>query len=204
MVDTTLNAPGTTNNPWLPAGFVFPVSGIQSDATGFRCVNSPPGTNGNFADNQNYGSTITATCTIAAGATSGSDDILIGAMVRSGGNAGGIIGLRVQSTGVNVLTSTGAGVFTGISTLVAHTRATSDVFSCTVTVSGGTATVNASINGGGNLTFSANTTTTFATESSLAAGGQFSPQNTNSLYLSQFTGTGISGGGDIFLGQAFM
>jgi len=188
MTDFILNAPGTTNNPWTPANVIIPASTIKSDATGFRAgVN---GTDVTFAHNASYGSTITSTVTLATTGTS-SDDVIVGAAVRTGANAGGIIGVFFGVSGCNVCTATGAGVPTFISTSTAMTRALGDVLSATVSISGGTATVTA-LHNGTPLTFNVNTTTTYAGEASLAAGAQFQPQNTNSLYLSQFTGTGVA------------
>lgn len=187
MTDFILNAPGTTNNPWTPANVIIPASTIKSDSTGFRAgVN---GTDVTFAHNASYGSTITSTVTLATTGSS-SDDIIVGAAVRSGANAGGIIGVFFGVTGCDICTATGAGVVTSISTATAITRASGDVLSVTVSISGGTATVSA-LHNGTPLTFNVNTTTTYAGESSLAAGAQFQPQNTDSLYLSQFTGTGV-------------
>lgn len=192
MTDFTLNAPGTTNNPWTPANLIIPASTIKSDATGFRA--SAAGTDATFAHNVAYGSTIEATATLATTGSS-ADDVILGAAVRSGANAGGIIGVIFGLTIVQIVTATGAGVVTGISTAVAITRAAADLLDVTVSISGGVATISAKQNGTP-ISFTGGTTTsTFATEGTLAAGAQFSPQNSNTLYLSQFTGTGVAAGG---------
>jgi hypothetical protein len=188
MPDFTLNAPGTTNNPWTPSNVIIPVSTLRSDATGFRAgVN---GTDATFAHNARYGSIITTTVTLATVGSS-FDDIIVGAAVRSGANAGAIIGVAFHSAECRTCTATGAGVVTSLSTATTFTRALGDVLSVTVSISGGVATITAKQNGT-TLTFNVNTTSTYASESSLAAGAQFVPQNSDSLYLSQFTGTGIA------------
>jgi hypothetical protein len=207
MPDFTLNAPGTTNNPWTPANVIIPASTISSNATGFHAgVN---GTNVTFAHNATYGTSITSTVTLATAGATG-DDIIAGAGVRSGANAGAMIGVIFYSAasggGCRVCTSTGAGTVTTISGPATYTRTLGDVLSVTVAISGGTATVTASANGTA-LVFSVNTTTTYATESSLAAGAQFQPQDVNGLYLSQFTGTGVAGSirpSQFFLGANFL
>lgn len=189
MADFTLNAPGTTNNPWTPANIITPTGGLKSDSTGFRCVDSPGGTPGSFAHNANYGPIIEATFTLAtAGAPA--DDLMGGALVRSGANAGALIGVWIESTVVAMGTLNPAGTFTSASSAVTITRALSDVWDVTVSIAGGTATVACKQNGTP-ITFNVSTTTTYATETSLAAGGNFSPFDNNTLYLSQFTGTGI-------------
>jgi hypothetical protein len=129
---------------------------------------------------------------VASGAASNGDWMIIGAVVRSGTNAGGVIGVLCGAFAAGVVTCDSGNNLTHISADLSITRSVSDVFSCTVSISGGTATVTASQNGT-NLSFSANTTTTFASEASLAAGAQYNPGNNDSLYVSQFTGTGVSG-----------
>lgn len=196
MADFTLNAPGTTNSNWAPANVLTPVAstgGIDTNATGIRAHN-PTNAYSEFAHNVSYGSTIVATGTIASGGNSNGDEIWLGAVVRSGANAGAGIGCIIGAFGVTVATWTGTGSFggsTNVSANVSKTRANSDVWSVTVSISGGTATVTCSQNGTP-ITFSANTTTNFTGEASLAAGAAFNPQNNNSLYLSQFTGTGVA------------
>jgi hypothetical protein len=190
MADFTLSAPGTTNSPWTPANVIVPVSTIKSDASGWRATTA--GVYACFAHNAAYGAVITATLTIAANATSNGDDLLLGAFVRSGANAGAGIGIVIGAFSCGTTTWNAAGTETAISAGVGITRANSDLWSCTVSISAGTATITASQNASG-VSFSANTTTTFTGEASLAAGGGFNPFNNDSLYLSQFTGTGLSG-----------
>jgi hypothetical protein len=189
MADFVLNAPGTTNNPWTPANVIIPSTAIISDSTGFRSLAA--GDTSPFAHNVNYGSVITATVTVASGATSNGDDILVGSVVRTGANAGCIIGIDVGAFSVKAVTANASGVVTNISSGITITRANNDVWSCTVSIVAGTATINGNQNGGSNFSFSANTTTTFASEASLAAGAMFNAGNNNSFYLSQFTGTGV-------------
>lgn len=191
MTDFTLNAPGTTNNPFTPANIITPTGGLKSDATGIRCVDSPPGTPASFAHNVNYGSLIESTFTLAT-AGAAADDLMGGAVVRSGANAGALIGVWIESASVSAGTLNPAGTFTSVSTSVTITRAASDVWDVTVSISGGTATITCKQNGTP-ITFNINTTTLYTGEASLAAGGNFSPFDNNTLYLSQFTGTGVVG-----------
>lgn len=196
-VDFTLNAPGTTNNPWTPASVLTPVGttfGIKSDATGYRSV--AVGDFSEYAHNVSYTHTITVTVTVAAGATSNGDEIWTGAVVRTGGNASAGIGCIWGAFSVITASWTGLGGLggsTAISAGVSITRANADVLSTTVTIVGTTATITCKQNST-SITFSANTTTNFTTEASLAAGAAFNAQNSNSLYASQFTGTGVTAG----------
>lgn len=192
MTDFTLNATGTVNNPWTPAGVIIPRGSIQSDANGFRAAAGSGGTDAGLAHNANYGSTITATATIAV--NSSGDDIFLGAVVRTGANAGALIGVLFLNTSAGACTLGPATINeTPVSSGVAITRAAGDVLSVTVALSGGVATITASHNGT-QIVFNTNTTATFANEASLAAGLVFSPQNVNGTYLTQFTGTGVTGG----------
>jgi hypothetical protein len=197
MADFVLNAPGTVNEPFTPAGVIVPVSTIQSDAQGIRA--GVEGVDATFAHNATYGSTITATATIAT--TNPGDDIVIGAAVRTGTNAGAVIGIEVQATQVAAGTIPATGIFVPVSASVPITRAIGDVFSSTVTISGGVATISGSQNATP-FAFNFDTTTTFAAEPSLAAGGQFFPQDLNGTRISQFTGTGVVGTGAALDGAA--
>lgn len=192
MADFTLNAPGTTNNPWTPAGVIILDSTIKSDATGFRAT-----TAGNFVDlahNVTYGTTITATATIAAGATSNGDQLYVGAVVRSGANAAAGIGVLIDAfiCAAGWWDVTG-NTFTKVSTPDnSITRANSDVWTVTITISGGVASI-VCLQNATPITFGGgHTTTQWATEPSLAAGIGFTAGNNDSLYLSQFTGTGVA------------
>ncbi len=194
MADFTLNGPGTTNNPWTPSNIIVPISTIKSDATGWRA--SSAGTFACFAHNVNYGNTIVVTITIASGGTSNGDDVVYGGIIRSGGNAGGGLVAVVSAFSVKIATMDTAGNETGIGAAQSCTRANADVWSMQITLSAGTWTFsNVTQNGGSAFNFGSNTTTTFASETTMAAGGGFEPFNNNSFYLSQFTGTGVSGGG---------
>lgn len=194
MADFTLNAPGTTNSPWTPANVIVLASTIKSDATGFRATT--PGAFVDLAHNVNYGATITATATIAAGATSNGDQIYVGAVVRSGTNLAAGIGVLIDAfiCAAGWWDITG-NTFTKVSTPDnSITRANADVWSVTVAISGGTATITCTQNGS-TITFGgSHTTTQWAGEASLAAGVGLTAGNNDSLYLSQFTGTGVSGG----------
>lgn len=198
MADFTLNAPGTTNNPWTPAGVLVPVGGstfgIKSDATGWRAITA--GNVAVYAHNVTYGTTITTTETIAAGATSNGDQMYVGAVVRSGANAGAGIGVLIDAfvCACGWWDVTG-NTFTKVSSSdTAITRANSDVWSVTVTISGGTASITCTQNGSAITFTGSHTTTQWATEASLAAGAALTAGNNDSLYLSQMTGTGVAAG----------
>lgn len=190
MADFTLNAPGTVNAPWTPAGIITPVSTIKSDATGFRA--STAGVYATFAHNVTYGTTIESTVTLATTGSNG-DDVVVGAMVRSGVNAGAGIGVLFGLSTATIVTVTPAGAVTVISGAITITRAATNVLDVIVAISGGTATITGKLNGTP-ISFVGNTTTTYAAEASLAAGAQCVPQNSNTLYFSQFTGTGVASG----------
>lgn len=189
--DFTLNGPGTTNDPWTPTNIIIPVGSLKSDASGFR---DSPFSYSVFAHNTTYGATITSTVTVGT-ATSG-DELVVGAVVRTGGNAGCMIGVYFQNSQAIVATMTAGATRSSISSATAlnTNRTAGDVYEVTVTIVGGTATITAKQNGA-TLTFSSNTTTTYAAEATLAAGASFDPQNSNGTRLSKFEGTGVSGGG---------
>lgn len=192
MADFTLSAPGTTNNPWTPAGIIVPILTIRSLASGPSGFRAGSTATAIAAHNVNYGPAITTTVTFVQ--VHASDDIVIGAVVRSGANAGAMICLHIQATTCRLRTLSAAGVFSNISTLTNNpaTWLAGDVWSISITITGGTATITASQNGTP-ITFNANTTTTFTGEASLAAGFGYVPTNNNTTYLSQFTGTGVAG-----------
>lgn len=192
MADFTLSAPGTTNTPWSPAGVIFPVSTVKSDATGFRA--STAGVSAAFAHNVTYGNVVTTTITFASGGTSNGDDALIGIVVRSGVNAGAGVGMQVLATTVKLVSWSNTLTTTNISATLPITRGSTDTWTITTTLSGGTFTItNVTQNAGAPMTFSANTTTALATETTLAAGAGFLPFNSDLLYFGQFTGTGVAG-----------
>lgn len=190
MADFTFNAPNTTVNPYTPTSCIVPVGTIASTTTGLRA--GATGTNCCFAHDATYGSTITATATISTTGAVNGDDIVLGAVARSGANLGCGIGVLITRTTVSVCTFSSGLVITGVSTNTADTRTANDVYTVTVSISGGTATITCSKNGGANFTFNVSTTTTNAAETTLAAGIVFSPQNNNSTRISQFTGTGVA------------
>lgn len=193
MADFTLNGPGTTNNPWAPPSCIVPLGSLQSSSAGFW----PTGfVYSAIAHNVNYGLTITSTATIGAFDTGG-DQVYVGAVVRTGANAGCFIGCRFGlNTATVLITSNASGTNTNVSagaTVAATT--VGDIVSCTVAIVSGTATLSAKYNGTAVTFTGGTTTTTFASESSLAAGFIMDPQNTNGTKLTQFTGTGVAGGG---------
>lgn len=192
--DFTLSAPGATNNPWAPSNVIVPVSTIRSDLSPNSFRAGVTGTYAVFAHDATYGATIVSEFTMNA--VHASDDWYIGAVVRTGGNAGAFLGVRCLTTGVSVVTVTPAAAVTAISTSASWptTAAANDVDAVTVAISGGVATITLTQNGL-SATFSANTTSTYAAEASLAAGGGFNPQNNNTTRVSQFQGTGVSAAG---------
>lgn len=201
MADFTLTPTGAAN-PYAPANVIIPVSTLQSDATtpaSFRA--STAGVYAVFAHNATYGSTIVASATMQA-TLHDSDDLLLGAVVRSGANAGCLIGVFFANTGGTpacaVLTVAANGTRTAVSTNAGFPTppAANDVYEVTVSISAGTATITATQNGSA-ITFSANTTTTYAGEASLAAGGSFDPQFNNTTRVSSFSGTGVASTGGV-------
>lgn len=193
MADFTLNAPGTTANPYTPANIIIPDGTLQSDTV----LGIWPGTGvyTAFAHNTTYGTVITVTATISV--ASGADHLTIGAVVRSGANAGAMIGVDFSFFDTaKVVSVDGAGAYTSVSSNSAAVVIATSVVSATVTISGGTATITSALNGTP-ITFDANTTTAFTGEASLAAGCAFDPQNSNLTRISQFTGTGVTGGGAV-------
>lgn len=189
MADYTLAAPGTVNNPWVTApGLLVIGDQIKTDATGIRARNA--GVSVTIAHNANYGLIITTTVTLAT-TGSGSDDIILGGAVRTGANAGGVVGGFVQLGNCFLGYVDVAGATTNISGSVAITRAATDVWTCTTTNVSGTIGIVLKQNGTTITGFGSNQTTQYGAEASLAAGAQFEPYNSNTLYISQMTGTGV-------------
>lgn len=194
MADFILVGPGSTQNPFIPANVIVPKSTLKADTNGWRA--SATSTYACFAHNVTYGNIIVVTATVGSGATSNGDDMLFGIIIRTGANAGGgiVIVVGAFSTSLGILDT--SGTETPIGGGQSCTRGNADVWSAQFVLSGGTWTVsNVTQNAGTPFNYGANTTTTYAAESSLAAGGGFEPFNNNSLYMSQFTGTGVAGGG---------
>lgn len=193
MADFILPAPGTTNNPWLPSNVITSLgtsSAIRSDATGFR--SAAAGDFSEFVHNASYGSVITVTATIIAGGTSNGDEVWIGPFVRSGANIGAGFGAIIQAFSAKIAFWTGVQPFGGSTSISSAgiVRGTNDVWAVTSSVVGGTATISVTQNGTP-IVFGVNVNTNFTGEASLAAGAAFNAQNNNSMYLSQFTGTGV-------------
>lgn len=190
MSDFTLNAPGTTNDPYTNANLIIPVGALKSDASGVRASTF---TYSVFAHDATYGATIQSDITL--GTANSGDDMYIGAVVRTGANAGAMIGVMFLNSTAIACTVNPSGTRSSISSSATYpgsvTRTAGDVLSCMVSISGGTATITASINGN-SITFSANTTTTYTSETSLAAGASIDPQNSNGTRWTVFEGTGIS------------
>lgn len=191
MADFTLNAPGTVNNPFVPANVLIPVSTLKSDATGFRAGTA--GTFTPFGHNVTYGTTIIASATVSAIGGNG-DDWIVGGMVRTGANEGAMVGLYCVAGGQAVLcTITEAGVKTNISEGITVAWTVGDVVVCQLVNNGTIWTITAQRNGTAIPFALGNTTTTYVSETSMAAGGEFVAGDTNGTYFSQFTGTGVSG-----------
>lgn len=194
MADFTLNGPGTMNDPWTPANILVAVGALQSDAVGFW---PSAGAGVIAAHNVNY-NTASITSAVTLAAISSGDDPFVGAVVRTGANADAMISVHflVGSSLAIVRTVDAAGTPTSISSSASlpATATVGDVLLVNVAISGGTATVTATQNGSP-ITFSANTTTTFAAEASLAAGFLIVPDNVNGTKLSKFEGTGVASAG---------
>lgn len=193
MADVVINAPGTANNPYTNALLLTSLgtsSPLASTVTGIR--SAAAGDYSEFAHNASYGSVITITVTIASGAASNGDELWIGPTVRSGPNIGSGFGLIIQAASAKLAVWTGAAPFGGSSSISssAITRVNGDVWTLTSTVVAGTASL-VVLQNSTPITFGVNTTTSFTGEASLAAGGAFNAQNNNSLFISQFTGTGV-------------
>lgn len=193
MADFVLNAPLTNITDYQPAGITRLIGRLRSDTTGISCHASDEWCLA--AHDADYGTTITAAATMAS--ISGADGIFLGAAVRNGPNAGAFIGVWFNSWGnAQVLTMDPSGNENNISSngsMPAGATA-GDVYEVTVSIAAGTATITATQNGN-NITFSANTTTNYANEASLAAAFGFYPQNSNGTKISKFEATGVSGGG---------
>lgn len=193
MADVVINAPGTTSNPYINALLLTSLgtsSPLASTATGIR--SAAAGDYSEFAHNATYGSIITITVTIASGGSSNGDEVWIGPTVRSGPNIGAGFGVVIQAFSAKLAAWTGASPFGGSTTISSAgiTRANGDVWTLTSTVTAGTASL-VVLQNGSPISFGVSTTTSFTGEASLAAGGAFNAQNNNSLFISQFTGTGV-------------
>lgn len=199
MADFTLNGPGNTQNPWVPGSIAEPLGSLRSDSTGWR----PTGFVYTVcAHNATYGFTITSTGTVAV--SHAADEIYLGAICRSGTNAGCHIGCRWDLNGSAVFQFTTAAGPGGGATNISSGSATvtvnnGDVLSCTYAYDGIlTATISASINGTpvvppGPVTVTT-TTCAWVNDPTLAAGFVMDPENTNATKMSQFTGTGVASG----------
>lgn len=188
----TLNGPGTTVNPFVPSNVIIPVSQLQADSVGFW--NRFSNTYVTYAHNISYGAHITVTGTLAA--KGGGDVMYLGAVVRTGANAGCFMGVAFNMFDqAQVCTVDAAFVRTNISTngAIGSTDTVGDVYLVDIVITAGTATITASKNGTG-ITFTLNITTTYATEVTLAGGGAFDGQNSNLTKLSQFTANNYVGG----------
>lgn len=199
MADFTLVGPGSTpQNPWPAPGVIVMTGTLRSDTNGWRAGSA--GTFVAYAHNATYGPTIVVSCTIGSGGGSNGDQIYLGPAVRTGANAAGGLGLFIDAFVVapGWWDPTGD-TFTKVSASdTAITRANGDIFLATINIVSGVATITATQNGV-NLPFTGpgggNFTTQYTGEASLAGGASLFPGNNNSLYLSQFTSTGVAGGG---------
>lgn len=182
----TLNAPGSNNNPYTNANLVIPRGTIQSDTTGWKLGS---GTIPVVAHDTAFGSTITSRVTVAA--ILGSDFVFVGSVVRTGANAGAFVGVYYNgSTEMRICRINAAGTKTDISNALTITAlSANDTITCVYNT--GTGAVTAQINGGSNLSFTGTTTdSTYAAESTLAAGFGFDAQNSNGTKVSSFFADG--------------
>lgn len=195
MADFTLNAPGTTQNPYTNSAILVVENSMRSDSNGIRAVGDVYTV---CAHNVNYGLVITSTVTLGTFDTLG-DQFYVGAVVRTGANAGGFIGCRFGlNTGAVLLTATPTGTNNNISAGATVPASTiGDVLGCVVTLNGTNASLTASYNGSPITFTGGSTTTTYATEPTLSAGWVMDPEDVDGSYITQFTGTGVAGGGGV-------
>lgn len=185
---SSTNFAGTASDPYTPSGFIIPVGTVKRDTTGLRRATGKPF----YAHDTTYGNVITATATIAA--FSNFDAVYVGAVVRTGANAGAFIGVNVYTTGiVQIVRCNAAGTETDISNTLDPSGITAgDIIS--VSYNKTTGAITATKNGGA-LSFTGTTTdSTYGAEASLAAGGGFDAGNVNGSYVSLFETTGESAG----------
>jgi hypothetical protein len=189
MTTFTLNAPGTTNNPWNPSNVLTFAGGLRTDASGIRGGFGTVGY-GAMAHNASYSGLIDATVTIAV--ESGADEVGVAAVVRTGANAGASVGALLNSSGLlRFVKYDPSGTQTQIGsnqTVAAFTAG--DTMRMTYNPSDGTITAYYK----GSLVGSV-TDSTYAAESSLAAGATFNWGNVGGTYISQFVAEGSGTGG---------
>lgn len=205
MPDFTLPAPGATSNPWTPAKTVIFGNGLSTTTAGGIHGHSNAGaTSFGYSINCMVGGVATIVTQFTMGAVNpGGDDWFIGALVGGGANGGALIGLYIQTVGCIAATMSPTFVKTNVgSSQTAQTNVATDVWVVTVSVAAGTATISATKNGTAVTLTGPNTTTTYATETTLCPGGGLVCGNTNNTFISLFTGTGMAGTNPVFaLGQ---
>lgn len=189
MADFVLNAPGTTNNPWFPADVAIPNGSLQTDATlGIR-NGGPVGSVTVFAHDADYGDIVVSEIVLSQFLNH--DEIVPGAFVRTGANAGAGIGLAVRTTTTAKFRRyNAAGVETDLTMDITPPTnfAANDVI--VVTYNRTTGTISATQNG---LAIGTGATdSTYAAEPSLAAGGLLFYGNSNNSYFSSFSATGVA------------
>lgn len=183
----------TTANPWP-----VPSSLLKLSVTNFSLTNGTgvrSASNGNSAwgaHNVNYtGGTTPIVAAITYNAiVFNHDNAGAGVFARTGGNAGAGYALRLDETGAMYFDSVAPGfVATQIASTSGLTLSASDVF--TLSYVPATGALVGQQNGVTKLTF---TDTTYAAETTLAAGWWIDPGNTNSQYIKTFAGTGVATG----------
>ncbi len=190
MADFTLNAPGTNENPWTPADIIIPSGSLQTDSTlGIR--NGSGATHVVFAHDANYGDVITAEAVISQ--WHDFDELFVGAVVRTGGNAGASVGLIILADDTlrfRRINAAGSATDIGGDIIPPVTITAADVIEVVYNKTTGaiSATQNGSTIGSGQ------TDSTYAGESSLAAGVYMYPGGNNTTYIASFSGTGVDGG----------
>lgn len=192
MTDFVLPAPGTTINPYTPAGTTSFWNGMSSAALGIH-GHSGAGA-GVFADSRQYGPVIDISATMAQ-VNAGGDDWYLGVVILGGANAGAMIGLYVQSVSaiLGSMTSLAATKTNISSTSSPITAAANDVFSLRLSLSVGVWTFsNVTQNGSAISLVGPTTSTTFGSETQFSAGWGLVCGNTNNTYFSQVTGNGVA------------
>jgi hypothetical protein len=174
----------STASPWTVPSPLLKLSTQNLAITnGSGVRSSANGNNAWLCHNVNYtgGTTpIQADITVPAWVLSG-DLVGPGVFVRSGGNAGNGYAIRVDGGGAMYIDKISGGNFTGTQ----------------LNSVGSTGVITGLQNGVSKLTA---TDTTFAAETTLAAGAWASPGNTNSQYIKTFAGTGVAATGGIAVG----
>jgi hypothetical protein len=185
----TLSLTGATSNPYTNGNLIIPRGTLQTDATNGARRGS--GIIPVAAHDVAFDAAITSRVTVSARLSN--DFVFAGAVVRTGANAGAFVGVYYNgNTEMRVCRINAAGTKTDISNALTITALEAgDTITCVY--NSGTGAVTAQINGGSDLAFTGTTAdSTYAAESTLAAGFGFDAQNSNGTYVSQFFADGQS------------